>query len=169
MKKITKLFVTSAAAVALFFGFSGSANAQTSDAAPWRMGIGLNLGIPTESYYGFAVGGDVRLQKTLTPGIAGILSLGYTSFSAKNSGINYDFVPLKAGAKFFVAENVYVSGELGAGFETQSGGGTTFLYAPGVGYASDRGLDLGLRYEGASRNGGSLGQVALRIAYGFQL
>lgn len=168
MKKITKLFITSATAVALFLVSSESVKAQT-DSQAWRLGLGLSAGIPTNDAYNFAIGGDVRLQKDFTENISGILSVGYNSFTAKNNFPSADFIPVKAGAKFFVAESVYLSGELGAGIGTKSGSGTSFLYAPGVGYASNSGLDLSLRYEGASNNGFTLGQVALRLAYGFRL
>ncbi len=170
MKKSTNLFVTAVAAVALFFTSTSNAQAQSGDSQALRMGIGLSLGVPTNDAYSFAIGGDVRLQKDFTENISGIMSVGYNDFSLKSplSG-STGFIPVKAGAKFFVAESLYLSGELGAGFGTKSGSGTSFLYAPGVGYAWNTGLDLSARYEGASNNGFTLGQVALRVAYGFRL
>ncbi len=168
-----KIFVSAVAAIALFFTTSLTAQAQepAGDSRALRLGIGVSAGIPTTTGYSFAFGVDARLQKDFTDNISGILSVGYNNFSFKDSwgGGSYDFIPVKAGAKIFVAESLYVSGELGAGFATTSGGGTSFLYAPGVGYAWNSGLDLGVRYEGASQNGGTLGQVALRVAYGFRL
>jgi hypothetical protein len=84
-------------------------------------------------------------------------------------GGSVGMIPVKAGAKIFFAESAYFSGELGAGFGTEDGAKTAFLWAPGVGYGFDNGLDLGLRYEGAEYKGASLGQIALRVAYGFKL
>ncbi|TDQ11973.1 hypothetical protein [Pedobacter metabolipauper] len=169
MKKSTKFLATAAAALAIFF--TTNVNAQSGDSKALRLGIGLNLGVPTTKAYSFAVGGDLRLQKDFSSNISGILSAGYTNFSLKDDYIGDDLsmIPVKAGAKIFFAESAYFSGELGAGFGTKDGQKTAFLWAPGVGYGFDNGLDLGLRYEGAEYNGGSVGQVALRIAYGFRL
>lgn len=169
MKNSTKFFVTAVAAVALFF--TTNVNAQSDDSKALRLGIGLNAGLPTTKAYGFVIGGDLRLQKDFSSNISGILSAGYNSWSRKDSygGGSYGMIPVKAGAKVFFAESAYFSGELGAGFGTESGSKTAFLWAPGIGYGFDSGLDLGLRYEGAEVKGASLGQVALRIAYGFKL
>ncbi|WP_316788156.1 hypothetical protein [Pedobacter frigoris] len=167
MKNSTKILASAVAAVALFF--TTSVNAQDSKAL--RLGIGLNAGLPTTKAYSFVIGGDLRLQKDFSSNISGLLSAGYNSWSLKDSygGGSVGMIPVKAGAKIFFAESAYVSGELGAGFGTESNSSTAFLWAPGVGYGWDNGLDLGLRYEGAEFKGGSIGQVALRIAYGFKL
>jgi len=169
MKNSTKLFASAVAALALFF--TTNVNAQSGDSKALRLGIGVSAGIPTNDNYSFAIGGDLRLQKDFSSNISGILSAGYNNFSLKDEagGGNYGMIPVKAGAKIFFAESAYFSGELGAGFGTKSGSKTAFLWAPGIGYGFDNGLDLGLRYEGAEVSGGSLGQVALRVAYGFKL
>lgn len=170
MKTNTKIIASAVAAVALFF--TTNVNAQSGDSKAWRLGVGLNVGIPTTKAYSVAVGGDLRLQKDFSTNISGILSAGYTNFTRKDSygGGSFGMVPVKAGAKVFFAEHAYFSGELGAGFGTEEGSGTAFLWAPGIGYGFNNGLDLGLRYEGAEfKNNGSIGQVALRIAYGFKL
>lgn len=173
MKKNSTKFFATAAAVALFF--TVNVNAQTKepsgDSKDTRLGFGLSVGIPTNDDYNIAVGGDLRLQKDFYSNISGILSLGYTNFSIKDAlgGGSIGFIPLKAGIKFFPTERFYFSGEVGAAFGTDEGQGTAFVYAPGIGIGFNKGIDLGLRYEGFSQNGGNLGQVALRIAYGFNL
>ncbi|MHA4895154.1 hypothetical protein ACXZ1K_10395 [Pedobacter sp. PWIIR3] len=169
MKFSTKVLASAVAAIALFM--TTNVNAQSGDSKATRLGVGLNVGVPTTTGYSFAVGGDLRLQKDFSSNISGILSAGYNSYSLKDSygGGSVGLIPVKAGAKIFFAESAYFSGELGAGFSTENGGGTAFLWAPGIGYGFDNGLDLGLRYEGAEFKSGSIGQVALRIAYGFRL
>jgi hypothetical protein len=169
MKNSTKLIVSAVAAVALFF--TTNVNAQSGDSKALRLGIGVNAGLPTNDAYSFVIGGDLRLQKDFSSNISGLLSAGYNSWSVKDElgGGSVGMIPVKAGAKIFFAESAYFSGELGAGFATKDNGSTAFLWAPGVGYGFDNGLDLGLRYEGAEYKGGSLGQVALRVAYGFKL
>ncbi len=161
------------AAVALFL--SSNLSAQTTepsgDSRDTRLGFGVSVGIPTNDNYNIAVGGDLRLQKDFYSNISGLLSLGYTNFSIKDDlgGGSVGYIPLKAGVKIFPLERFYFSGELGAAFGTDKGQGTAFVYAPGIGIGFNRGIDLGLRYEGLSQNGSNLGQVALRIAYGFNL
>lgn len=175
MKKTFKFLVPAVAAAALFL--SSNTYAQTKetvgDSHALRFGIGLNLGVSTNDAYGFVPGVDLRLQKDFATNISGILTTGYTNFIVKdkfkNVASSYGYIPLKAGIKVFPTEKVYVSGELGAAFGTESGSKTAFLYSPGVGIGLNNGLDLGLRYEGLSVNSSNLGQVALRIAYGFKL
>lgn len=158
-------------AVALFFATSVKAQTEPrGDSKDTRLGVGLSLGLPTTDGFNFAVGGDLRLQKDFYSNVSGILSLGYTNFSTEgeNTG-SVGYIPLKAGIKVFPLERFYLSGEVGAGFGTDSGQKTAFVWAPGIGLGFNNGLDLGLRYEEFRTNGFGLGQVALRIAYGFNL
>jgi len=164
MKTITKIFATSAAVVALFF--STGANAQ-------NLGVGLNLGLPTTDGYDFAIGGDVRYQINLDEQLSIPLTAGYTHFLGQDNIPDFGYIPLKAGVKYFFepsGSGLYGLAELGAGIGvTPSGAKTGFLYAPSIGYSWSSGLDLGVRYEGNSVSGATLGQVALRVAYGFKL
>jgi len=166
-----KAIATTFAAIALFFATSAKAQTEPrGDSKDTRLGVGLSLGLPTTDGFNFAVGGDLRLQKDFYSNVSGILSLGYTNFSTEgeNTG-SVGFIPLKAGIKVFPLERFYISGEVGAGFGTDSGQKTAFVWAPGIGLGFNNGLDLGLRYEEFRTNGFGLGQVALRIAYGFNL
>lgn len=171
MKTTLKLMASAVVAVALFV--SVNANGQTrepsGDSQLWRLGVGFSIGLPTEDVYKIVLGGDLKLQKDFSSNISGTLSAGYTNFSLKNDLGDVGFIPVKAGVKIFPTERFYFSGELGAGFGTDDGQGTAFVYAPGIGLGLNNGIDLGLRYEGYSMDGGSIGQVALRIAYGFKL
>ncbi|HEY0055931.1 MAG TPA: hypothetical protein VGB63_11280 [Pedobacter sp.] len=169
----TKKLLMATVLAALFI--TNSVNAQTKepsgDSHDTRLGIGLSLGLPTNDDYNVAVGGDLRLQKDFYSNVSGLLSLGYTNFSRKDElgGGSVGFVPLKVGVKIFPMARFYFSGEVGAAFGTDEDQETAFVYAPGIGLGFNNGIDLGLRYEGFSQNGGNLGQVALRIAYGFNL
>lgn len=173
MKRHSNKFFTAVVAIAVLL-VSTNAKAQNEpagDSKDTRLGIGLSLGLPTNDAYNIAVGGDLRLQKDFSSNLSGLLSVGYTNFSVKDElgGGSYGFVPLKVGVKIFPVERFYFSGEIGAGIGTDKGQETAFLYAPGVGLGFNNGIDLGLRYEGLSVNSANLGQVALRIAYGFNL
>ncbi len=167
MKLTFKSMVAVVAAAAMFI--SVNANAQDGDSKALRLGIGASVGIPTNDGFNIAVGGDARLQKDFSSNVSGLLSAGYTNFSLKGGNGSIGYIPVKVGVKVFPVQRFYFSGELGAGFGTDSGQGTAFVYAPGIGVGTNTGWDFGLRYEGFNQNGGNLGQVALRVAYGFTL
>ncbi|WP_316800314.1 hypothetical protein [Pedobacter frigidisoli] len=172
MKTITKILATSAAVVALFI--STNANAQNKQ----KLGIGIIGGIPTSDAYGVALGADLRYQFDVDKQLSIPVTAGYTRFLGKeigNTGIDapdFGYIPVKVGAKYFFNDSgsgVYGLAELGAGFGTNKGAGTSFVYSPALGYAWSNGLDLGVKYEGLARDGGSTGYVGLRLAYGFSL
>ncbi|WP_443938956.1 outer membrane beta-barrel protein [Pedobacter sp. MW01-1-1] len=172
MKKITKLMTTAAAAVALFF--TTNAQAQSNH----KLGIGATVGIPTSDAYSVALGIDLRYQFDVDKQLSIPVTAGYTNLNGKeigNTGVDfpdYGYVPLKVGAKYFFnpsGSGLYGLAELGAGFGTNEGSGTSFVYSPAIGYAWSNGLDLGVKYEGLSRNSSNTGFVGLRLAYGFAL
>lgn len=173
MKTITKILATSAAAVALFF--TTNASAQTT---PRNLGIGITAGIPTSDAYSVALGADLRYQFNVDKQLSIPVTAGYTHLKGKeigNTGFDvpsYGYIPVKVGAKYFFNDSgsgVYGLAELGAGFGTKSGSGTSFVYSPALGYAWSNGIDLGVKYEGLAQNSSSTGFFGLRLAYGFSL
>lgn len=182
MKKLTKLAAAALTGAALLIGMN--ANAQTTPSSAFRFGIGLEVGAPTgnaSNNSSFVLGGTARLQYGLTNDLALTLTSGYYSFFGKNytvgtttvDGPNYGVVPLKGGIKAFFADNLYFGAEVGAGFETSSGGSTKFIASPGLGWAN-KSWDISARYENfAGKNAANVsnnyGLVGLRIAYGFEL
>ncbi len=172
MKTTRTIKATILASMALFLtsvGFAQNTKPET-DSKALRLGFGFSAGVPTEDFYSIALGGDVRLQQDFSTNLSATLGVGYTNFSVKgNNTGSVGFIPVKAGIKVFPVQRFYLSGELGAAFGTDDGQKTAFVYAPGVGIGFNNGLDLGLRYEGFAANNSNIGQVALRIAYGFNL
>ena len=187
MKKVTKLMAIAGAAIAIFF--ASNVKAQTVDKSAWRLGIGVEGGLPTGSIhngYGWDLGGTARLQYGIDKNVAVMLTSGYynlfgktlPSVSVVSGGTvitteggkvpNAGIVPVKAGAKVFFNSPIYVSGEAGAGFETSSGGSTRLLLSPGLGWANHS-WDIGARYENFSGGGANYGLVNLRVAYGLTL
>lgn len=171
MKKSTKFLAFAVAAVALFF--STNANAQSP-----KLGIGVNLGVPTSDAYSFAIGADLRYQFDIDKQLSVPITAGYTRLMGKeigNTGIDFadrGYIPAKVGLKYFfndTGSGVYGLAEAGAGFSTESGGGTSFVYSPAIGYAWSNGLDLGAKFEGLSKNSVNTGYFGLRLAYGFKL
>jgi len=178
MKKVTKLMAIATTALAIFF--TTNVKAQTTPPSAWRLGIGIEGGIPTgdiHSFSNFELGGTARLQYGLNKNLALTLTSGYYNFFAKNitdvTGATFTpkdqgLIPVKLGVKAFFAPNIYFGAEAGAGFETSYADNTKLLLSPGIGYAS-KSWDVGVRYENISGQGDNYGTVALRVAYGFGL
>jgi len=137
---------------------------------PLRVGIGINVGSTLKSPVRTTLGADLRLQQSLGEGLSGILTTGYYQFfKASKYNKGFGIVPLKAGLKFFPAKNVYIAGEIGAGFGTRSGSNVSFVYSPSFGLAFGDGFDASIKYESFTGYNGYANQLALRIAYGFKL
>ncbi|RXK80771.1 outer membrane beta-barrel protein [Filimonas effusa] len=152
------------AAIACVFAMALSAKAQS----PWRLGIGVNVGSGLEDPKPFVLGGDLRLQKGLGNSVSAIVTTGYTHFFKKDFVSSVGIIPLKAGVKVFPTQNFYVNLEAGAGFGTNDGFGTSFVYSPAVGVAFQNGWDFSVKYEEFTKYDYTK-QVALRVAYGFSL
>jgi hypothetical protein len=177
MKTTTKLVSTAIAAVALFIGTNVNAQ-STTPVNPWRFGIGLEAGAPTgnaHSTSNFELGGTARLQYDVNSSFAWTLTSGYYNMFGKAvpavPNTNYaslGIIPLKAGIKAFISDNLYLGAEAGAGFEVHSGSDTKLILSPTLGYAS-RKWDVGVRYENFSGQSNNYGLVGLRVAYGFGL
>ena len=98
------------------------------------------------------------------------VTAGYTHFLGKDNVSDFGYIPLKSVVQIFFDESgsgLYGLGEIGAAFGVTNSSGFSFLYSPAIGYSWSNGLDLGVKYEGFSK--GDVGQVALRVAYGFKL
>lgn len=175
MKKTTKLIAIAAAAVAIFF--TTNVNAQDVNTSP-KFGIGLNVGVPTNEAWGFAVGGDLRYQFDIDKQLSVPITAGYTRLIGKeigDSGVNFPsfgYIPVKAGLKVFFSDTgsgAYGLGEVGAAFAVGDYSGTNFVFSPAIGYSWSNGLDLAAKYEGITTSGSTTGYVGLRLAYGFKL
>lgn len=168
MKNITFKGIIAAAAITLI-QFSG-AFAQTNNTDhPTRLSAALSIGVPTKSYMGdIVIAPDLRLQHDLADRTSLTLTTGYYGFVGGPDGNpQSDLIPLKAGAKFFFGNTFYVQPEVGAAFGTRSGASTAFVWAPSLGYATNK-WDVALRYESFEYDAGSNGMVALRLAYAFK-
>ena len=171
--------------LAISMMFANNSNAQETQAATnydqgFRLGIGLNAGYAIHDPYKLALGADARLQYDLSKRYSVTLTTGFTNlFVSKVDGSDLGFIPAKAGFKAFVwNDQFYVMGEAGAAFAvTNDYHKTSLLLAPSIGYATKY-VDISLRYEHYNdfariNNNGSagkgVGQVGVRLAYGFEL
>ncbi|UOK43898.1 MULTISPECIES: hypothetical protein [Flavobacterium] len=168
MRTIPKISSLFAVVAAVLFTIETKAQAQEEQPLKpeylrhWRIGYGLNLGIPFNNDYNFTLGADARLQYDITTKTSLAFTTGYTHLFSpdKDSG----FIPAKLGFKSFLGNQYYVLGEAGAAFGVTKELGNSFLWAPGVGIATKH-IDISLRYENYS--GFDMGQISLRLAYGF--
>ena len=144
-----------------------------------KFSIGIDPGIPVGSssdFSSFVLGADIKYSLPAAQNFDVSLSAGYSVFLGKTvdiggSSISYTDVkafPFKLAGRYNFNGATGFFGEFGVGaaFITD-GGGTAFVYAPGVGYALDGGFEVGARYEGWSKNG-TIGQIGFRVAYSFQ-
>jgi len=177
MKRVLLLTV-----IAGTFAFS-NVSAQKKDPAMsgQKLGIGVDFGLPTGDLnkgYKLGIGGSLLFQTPVAQNLNFTASAGYLSFTGKeftSPGIgtykvqSYAAIPVKAGLRYFLAENIFVGGELGAAFGTSSGAGTSFVYAPNLGVefpvADKSTIELGARYESWSK--GPARFVGFRLAYNF--
>jgi hypothetical protein len=175
MKKITMLL-----AIIAFFTSTNHAIAQKTEEKynrNFKIGFGLNTGIPLNKPYEFSIGGDARLQYNLTELVSICLTSGYNTISVKDSDINYKYIPIKVGYKSFLLKNgIYLMGEVGTAISLTKEYRNSILFAPTLGYATKK-LDISLRYDilrdiptlKDGRIDDGYAQLMVRLAYGFNL
>ncbi|MGL2964863.1 hypothetical protein ACSVH2_13655 [Flavobacterium sp. RSB2_4_14] len=145
----------------------------------FKLGIGINAGYIFQDPYDFALGADARLQYDLSKRYSVTLTTGFSNLFVSGQDNDLGFIPVKAGFKAFVwNDQFYVMGEAGAAFAvTNDYDKTSFLIAPSIGYATKH-IDISLRYEHYSdfpmlndngTVGQGVGQLGIRVAYGFKL
>jgi opacity protein-like surface antigen len=180
-----RLFLVTA--IAGILGFS-NVNAQTKDVAMTgsKLGIGAEFAFPTgntSDRYDLAYGGSLQFQTPIANKLNFIATAGYLNFTGKDIASDgnvtlkrpdYAAIPLKVGARYFLAENFYAGGELGAAIGTKSGSETSFIYTPHIGVefpvADKSTIDLSARYEAWSGKTVAPSRfVGLRLAYNFGL
>ena len=181
--------VTTGILAAAAFIFTATTQAQeTKNAATnydqgFRLGVGLNAGYSTNDPYKLALGADVRGQYDLSKRYSLTLTTGYTNlFVSKADGKDLGLIPAKAGFKAFIWDDqFYVMGEAGAAFAVSNVDNTrdktSLLLSPSIGYATKY-IDVSLNYthynhlDRINNNGTvgrGVGQVGVRLAYGFKL
>ncbi|GGA77596.1 hypothetical protein GCM10008015_17860 [Flavobacterium palustre] len=144
----------------------------------FKLGIGASVGYPFEDPYNLNVGGDVRLQYDLSKRYSLTATTGFNNLFVTGEDNDLGYIPAKLGFKAFVLKDrFYLMGEAGAAFAvTNNYNDKSLLLSPSIGYATKY-IDISVRYEylpdfPALRNNNpdnGLGQVALRLAYGFKL
>lgn len=163
MKKIILSFV-----VVTIATLSVNAQKSNQEMKDLRFSLGVDAGFPVtpSTNKGFIVGADVQGEYAASTELAITLSAGYLNQSYKS--VNVGTVPVLAGIRYYFSNRkAYANAQAGLSFSTDSGGGSAFTYAPGVGYYVTDQIDLGLKYLGTSKDGASSGAIVIRAAYNF--
>lgn len=180
--KMKKLLLS----LALVAGLGLAANAQTKDPAMngSKIGVGADFAFPMGDFgdaYNFGVGGSLNFQAPIANKLNFVGEAGYLSFTGKEyttlgvtvKAPTFGTIPVKAGLRYFLAENFYAQGQIGAAIASEEGRKTGFLYAPSLGVefpvADKMSIDFGARYEGWSYDGGTNSFIGLRAALNFGL
>ena len=162
---------------ALLVGAVSFSSAQTSKSSNvGKFSIGLEAGLPigdASDVYNFVIGASFKYEHPVAQNLYVTGSLGYNAFLTKSefkdagAKSSYGFIPLKAGLKYYIQDGFFAEGQLGVVFSTESGGGSAFAYAPGIGYSFNGGFEAGLSYEGCPKDGVTTSQMGLLLAYRF--
>jgi hypothetical protein len=175
LKKLlfTLLFTASAAI---------SCIAQTGSAP--KLSIGADFGIPigtVSDVYSSVIGASAKLElPTVTPGLKFMFSAGYSDFVIKSAYSSVftsaSYAQIEAGARYYFIPMVYVEGDFGLSInlnKNYSEQKVGLAYDPTIGVNlpinKSNAVDIGFRYDGRVESGGTISQVALRIAYKFNL
>lgn len=174
--KINKTFIGTV--TMLLFSIFTTAQEQENYDQGFRLGIGINAGLPTNDPYDFNLGADARLQYDLSKRYSLTFTTGFSNMFVSGDDNDLGYIPVKAGFKAFVLKDqLYLMGEVGAAFAVTNGyDKTSLMLSPTIGYATDK-IDISLRYDyfndfpieknNTIKEG--LGLISLRIAYGFKL
>jgi hypothetical protein len=150
------------------------ANAQNTSSLSKAFGAGLELGIPSMSIYTIGLGISGKFEFPVSNKVCVTVTAGYDAFFYKGNLYTSsrtpsaaEFVPLKAGARYYFNQGVYVEGELGTAIETNYLKQDVFAFSIGPGFTipinDKRGVDISFRYESWSDH--QLRQTAIRFAY----
>ena len=147
-----------------------------------QLGIGAEVGIPTESGSKAGFGGSLKYMHGV--GTAGqvTLSAGALVQSDKEDILGTEYkttvttIPILLGYRhyfsgFFIEPQAgYVStkGKVKGGGDDFSASEGSFGYAFGLGYAMEQGLDLGVKYLNVAESGAK-GLIVFRVAWNINL
>ena len=148
-------------AIAVIVFSAAGAQAQKST----TVSIGVNAGIPS-SGFSVAYGVDLQADFAVASTTKITASAGYENYKVKGVSVNTYYIPVLGGVKFNLgSEKLYGHAQLGYGFA--KGGSGAFAYAPSIGYYFSPNFDASLKYLAFSKNGGTLGDIGVRLAYNF--
>ena len=181
MRKLSILILMSTAVLATQAQRKSSEKEASSGTT---FSVGVEAGIPTGLIHlasSLVIGGSLQAEKHIGSDFAISLNAGYRSYQLKKftesdgnggtittGGGSSNIIPVLAGVRYYFKPNFYGHAQLGAGFATESGGGTHFAYSPGIGYNISQHIDAEVKYMSIT-TGTSIGvnDIGIRLAYNF--
>jgi hypothetical protein len=171
MKKI----ILSLAVVAIAT-LTATAQKESSDKS-LKFSIGVEAGLPIGSFKNsskFGIGGSAQAEYMASENVGLTGRVGYLSFAGKTTTIgevnvklaSISVIPVMVGGKFYFNEKVFGHAEAGLSFFNRNLG-SVFTYAPGIGVKAGENVEVEVKYQGASKNGGSISFIGLRAAFTF--
>ena len=175
MKKIILSFILISAATISCFAQTGTTP---------KLSIGADIGLPTGSVsevYNSVIGASAKLElPTINSNLKFMLVGGYSDFLIKSEYTSIftsaSYAQVEAGARYYFIPMIYLEGDFGVSFNlnknyTEQKVG--LAYDPTIGVnlpvSAKNAIDIGVRYDGRVESGGTISQVALRVAYKFNL
>lgn len=158
----------------LFVALMNAAMAQdTKRKDPPAFSVGIESAVPTGDLSllsSFGLGASMKVIVPLDNTVAFTASVGYIRYFGKDlfgfKMEDFNSFPLKGGFRFSTKPGFYVEPQAGySSFSTNGESDGAFTYAGSIGYVIHKKTDFSFRYESATKNGGSLSHVGLRIAY----
>ncbi len=150
-------------------------NTKRKDAP--SLNIGIETGIPTGDLSlvtSFGAGGSMKLIVPLDHTVAFTASAGYIHYFSKTFfGVKFgdlNSLAFKGGFRLSIEPGFYFEPQGGySSFSAEGESDGAFTYAANIGYMVHKKADISVHYESATKDGGSLSHVGLRIAYNFSL
>lgn len=156
-----------------------TANGQEKEkpfAQPVHLSFGTNFGLPigekTSSAIKFVFGGNLQLVYRAASKLDLTGSGGFDIWH-HGKGMNYNYVPLLGGFRYYLSEKAYLSEQAGysiilpndASAENAIKGAFTDI--AGIGFETGQNSDLLLAYKGLFYSGATRSTINLRISYRF--
>jgi hypothetical protein len=165
--KIKQLILTALLIVVALY-----VNAQINNEKSFKIGAGVMVGLPfsdVSSYTNLAYGFDVLGEYAVAPLFGLTLSAGYVDFIKKSgyAGFKTGLIPILFGGKYYFSDMLYGSAQVGLSLSTQSEAGSAFTFAPGIGYKISKNIDLLIKYQSASSDGGTSAFLGVRAGLSF--
>lgn len=161
------------ALISLSIHFTASAQREGNT----RFSIGPEIGFTTgdaSDGWGLGIGASADLQHFFKENLAGLLSVGYVTYSGKSAGVglknkSYTTIPVRVGGRYFVGNNFHLGAQVGLGINRVGGvGNTQFSYSPQVGYnfksRNNKPLDATIKYDGYAGKG-NFSAIGLRVSF----
>lgn len=149
-----------------------------------KLSLGVDLGLPTgqaDELYSSVIGGSAKLELPIAnSNLKFMVDAGYSNFMVKSEYkgalLNASYTQVEAGARYYFIPMFYAEGDFGLSInlnKNYSEQKVGLAYDPTIGINlpinKSNAVDIGIRYDGRVESGGTISQVALRLAYSFNL